>query len=268
MYKILKIAAAAALLGITFGCSSEQPNAKRAREILAQVKELKDAGQYYQALDLIDTLNISCRECVAQRREAVDLKREMLISLTEDSIAADEAIRPALTDSVEKMKSDFIEVKTEGTRGFFVHKDAFKGNETAVTGIQARIDDQGYFFIIANVASRKIGLQGLRYGNVTTLPYECIATPGGEMISLMQEYVSDFAQALAQAPAGAASITLYGTKGDAKVKLSAAQVNAFRKTWQYAQAAQHLRSANIQREKLERRLDLLNSHTAQDTPEQ
>ncbi len=242
-----------------FSACADNSRQQTAEELLNQATELSTAGDYSGAIDCLDTLDIKYRDCVEQRRKGSQLRIETLIRLTQDSITIDENRRPALQSKVDSLRQLFKTVSLEGTEGFIVHSKLFTGSDLNSTTIQPRIDPDGYFFVVANVSGRKIGLNSLEYNGIKTPSVNSVAVGNSEIMSLPQECVVQFSQAIANAPTGKLKINLIGTKGNAQITLTKAQADAFRTTWQFAQLSQMLNTANIRREKYERQLTDLTS---------
>ena len=133
------------------------------------------------------------------------------------------------------------------------------------TGLQVRIDEQGYCFVVANVQGKKIGLNRIVLGNVSTPPVKSVSVEGSEIMSVTQEPAQPLLDALSNA-AGKATVVLEGSKGKASVTLSPKQTEAIGATWRYAKALQERRALNIKLEKLERQLARLSDQLANQIP--
>ena len=251
--KIYMLCIAVVMLGLFAACK-DNSRAEAADKLLAEARQLTEACNYDGAMNLLDTLDVKFRDCIEQRKQGTRLRAEALIAMISDSISADDARRPQLIAALEALQPMFKKVDIAGTDGFYVFKKIFTGKEMNSTGIQARVDEKGYFFVIANNVGHKIGLNALQYGNVMTLRSESMAVEGSEIMSLPQESITDFSDAIAGAPDGALKIEFVGSKGRATVKLSAAQAEAYKQTWQYAKLKQAVHLANVRREKYERQL--------------
>lgn len=255
MYNVSKLAAAALIaasaLTIT-SCGSDTSRADAASALLAQADSLRQAGDCLGAIAALDSLESAYRDCLDQRRQAQRLRAEVLLQATVDSIEADQLRRPALEAELDSLRPLFAKVNLEGTEGYYVLTKAFTGKEMARTGIQARTDEKGYFFIAVSNTGRHLGLQQLRYGEVATTTVEAMEVAGSEIMSIPQEAAADFARAIEAAPAGSLTIQLVGTAGTAPLTLTAAEADAFRTTFRYSQLLQMWQLSNIRREKYER----------------
>ena len=267
----LAVAALIAASALTMtSCGSDTSRADAASALLAQADSLRQAGDCAAAISTLDSLDKVYRDCLDQRRQARRLRAQVLLQVTVDSIEADELRRPAMEAALDSLRPLFTKVNLQGTEGYYVYSKAFTGKEMTRTGIQARADEKGYFFIAVSNVGRHICLQALRYGSTQTVPVESMTVAGSEIMTISQEAATDFAQAIMAAPAGKLRIELVGSKGSAPLTLTAAEADAFRATYHYSQLLQLWELANVRREKYERQriamtamLDSIDSPSAQ-----
>ena len=262
-YLALSIIAAATLC--VGSCGGDNSRKEAARNLVEQARSLTVSHQYDSALTVLDTLNIKYRDCLEQRKEGTLVRLEALSALTRDSIAAAELQLRGVSAVVDSLAPLFKKVDLEGTDGYYVDKDIFTGNEMNTTGIEARVDDKGYCFVIANVSGKRIGLNSIVFGDTSTPPTPSIEVEGSEIMSVTQEAAAPLLDALSNTT-GKAVITLSGPKGKATATLSAKQIKAIADTWEYARAVQNSRLLNIRLEKLERQLAKLSDQLASQTP--
>lgn len=265
MFKIAKPFIALFVAAMVVACSGNNSRREAAAGLVAQARSLSDSHQYDSALVVLDTLNVKYRDCLEERREGTMVRLAALSALTRDSIAAGEIWLRAVTSEVDSLAPLFRKVEVEGTEGFFVDKNVYTGSEMNVNGIQARVDDQGYCFVIAGVADRKIGLQSISYADVSTPKAKSIEIEGSEIMSLTQEVAAPLLNALSSA-GGSAKVILEGSKGKVAVTLNSKQIEAIKGTWRYAKALQLQRLINIRLEKFERQLARLSDQIASQTP--
>ena len=255
MYNATKTILAATLACIACGCGNSA-RTDAASSLLDQAATAAASRQYPRTLELLDSLDRSYRDCLDIRRRGTRLRMEALRDLTLDSIAANDARLNALNAEVDALRPDFTRVAIEGTDGYEVYTPAAKTWDINRTGLQPRVDPEGYFFIAVNLTGRAIGLDRLCLGDSCTLPARSLAVEGSEIMNVGQEAAAPVIGALLQAQAPA-KLTLAGARGKATVTLDAAALGAFATTWRYAQASQQLRRTLIGRERLERQLSRL-----------
>lgn len=89
-----------------------------------------------------------------------------------------------------------------------------------------------------------------------------IDSEGAELAVFRQEEITDLLEALDRAEGTPAKIHIDGSKGSVEVKLTPALRKALTDSWHYAMARQELRSALIERERIERTLQTARDHRA------
>lgn len=242
------------------GCSQNKERMNEAWKVYDEAAALSERHQYAEAMQLLDTLDVKYRDCLDQRRKGTDLRLNVMAALTRDSIAADELRLRNASQTVDSLAGQFKKVDLAGTDGYYVDKAVYTGDEMNSTGIQVRVDDEGYCYVIVNVSGRQIGLNSIRYEGVEASGHS-MAVEGSEIMSISQEPAENLLLALCDAPAKAV-VTLVGTKGKATVTLSEKQIKSIRTTYDYSKALQQKRLMSIRLEKLERQLARLSDQLA------
>jgi len=268
MFNVLKLAATA---GATFiiaamtSCSDNK-HIDEASAMLDSAKTLVAAHDYQAAITTLDSLDKKYRDCLDVRREGTRVRLTALADLSRDSLASAELQLSDAQSKVALLAPRFRKIEVDGTAGYYVDNATYTGREMNSTGIQARVDDEGYCFVVANVAGRRIGLNSICFGNVSTPASESVEIEGSEIMSLTQEIAAPLIEALAACPDKSATVVLAGTKGKVNAKLNAKQIEAFRTSWDYANALQRQRRLLITLEKLTRQLQRLDDQIANATP--
>lgn len=254
MYNVIKyflpLLVAAALMT---GCSGTDSRTEQAQALLEQARASVARKDYAAAVTALDTLDKKYRDCTALRREGTILRTEALRDLTLDSISANDARLTELQRAVDAGASRFRRVDVAGTEGYYVLASEQKSWNLNKTGIQPRIEPDGYFYIAVNLNGRTIGLNALSAGGVRSGAGSSVAVEGSEVMNLRQEQAQPFVEALAGGGAPV-KVTLCGTRGNLPLTLDRKAVDAIGETWSYALARQELRLKLIQRERLERQL--------------
>lgn len=231
-----------------------------ASKLLSQSEAAVASGNYSGALTLLDTLNSRYSEEIAVRRDGLRVRAMAMEGLARDSIsAADTALAQATID-VEEYAPKFRHVDSSvGLEGYYLPTGV---NEKVMTtsGIQARVSDKGFFYIVANVQGRSIGLNrielidGLNSVSSAELsPVRIIKVEGSESASFNPEELEAFSSWLISNPKPTKAI-LRGTKGSVDVKLSPSMAEELVLCVRYSEALQAHRIASIKREKYERML--------------
>lgn len=241
-----------AVVALTAACGGSDTRQTQAQSLLDQAREAVAAKNYDTAFARLDTLDKSYRDCLDQRRAGTRLRSEAIRDLTLDSIGANDALLTRLQQQVDASMRDFRHVDVAGTQGYDVYAADMARWDLNKTGLQARVDPDGYFFMVVNLAGRTVGLCGIEAAGATASG-RSTAVEGSEIMNIGQEAARPLAEALqgAQAPV---KVTLRGSRGTSSLNLDAKALAALQATWRYAQARQDLRLNLIRRERLERRL--------------
>lgn len=231
-----------------------------AQDLYSQSKTALDEHRYTDALALLDTLNARYPLQVEIRREALRVRAGAIEGMCLDSISAGDRALAEATIRVQELGPKFRYVKSSvGLEGYYLPK---KTDEKVMmaTGIQARVTDQGYFYLVANVQGRSIGLSSIQFydGSETISssaisPSRVVKVEGSESASFNPEDLVGVGAWLESHP-GASKVVLVGSKGRADFRLSPALRTEIVECWQYAEALQTQRLASIRREKYERML--------------
>ena len=265
MYNAAKLFVLAAVIAALSACSSDNSRRNAAAALVDEARSLSEAHMYDSALVVLDTLNVRYRDCLDERREGTLVRLSALASLSRDSLAAAEIQLRAVTSVIDSLSPIFTKVDVAGTEGYYVEKSIYSGDEMGTSGIQVRVDDQGYCFVVANVEGRSIGLNSISFGEISTPPLQSVKVENSEIMSVTQEPATKLLDALA-AGNDKTTVNLVGTKGKISVAVSAKQRRAIADTWEYARALQRQRLLNIRLEKLERQIARLSDQLANQIP--
>ncbi|MDE6854453.1 MAG: hypothetical protein K2J38_05300 [Muribaculaceae bacterium] len=251
------IAAAAAVLGVS-ACADKA--AQGAAELYAQTEQALSERNYSGAITLLDTLNSRYPKQTEVRRNALQLRARAIEGLTTDSIEAVSRRLAEATLVVQQLQPGFKYIKsTTGLDGYYIPSSA-SGNVMTGTMIQPRITEKGYFYIVANVQGRAIGLTSLDFidgassiSSSAISAVRVVKVEGSESASFNQEDLVGIGQWILDHPQ-ASKVILRGTKGDVTVRLDAKLRSQLADCYRYASALQAQRLETVKREKFERML--------------
>ncbi len=217
-------------------------------------------ARYSEALATLDTLNARYPEQTQVRRDALRLRALAMQGLALDSISAGSEALAAATIDREARDPEFRHVDSSvGLEGYFLPKGV---DEKVMMGtcIQPRVSDKGFFYIVANVQGRSIGLRAIEFvdgaesaSSADISPARIIRVEGSESASFNPEDLEGIGEWLLAHP-GASKIVLKGSKSNASVKLDAKMRSQLVKCYEYSRALQAQRLARLKREKYERML--------------
>ncbi|MCM1065974.1 MAG: hypothetical protein NC418_00180 [Muribaculaceae bacterium] len=252
------LAACLILGGILTSCGDK--DREGASAIFDRAGQAIEANDYAGALVLLDTLNTRYPAQTGIRKDALRLRAQAMQGIALDSIEASSKELAEATIRREEWNGRFRHVDSSvGLEGYYIPKGAPEKVMTA-TGIQPRVSDKGFFYIVANVQGRAIGLRSIELidgaesvSSETISPARVVKVEGSESASFNPEDIEAIGPWLVSHP-GASKIVLRGSKNSASAKLSDALRTQLIECYQYAEALQAQRRASIRREKYERML--------------
>ncbi len=267
------LAAVVAGIGMT-GCTMGER--KDAEALYARSQAEIENGNYAAAIEVLDTLNARYPGQVAVRRNALGLRARAMEGLAMDSIGLADAELAAATIAEDSLRALFRHVPppAPGMEGYWLPTGTSE-RAMASTGIQARVNDDGYLYMVAALNGRRIGLRAieLKAGSQTVrsgaISAARLVTVGStETASFNQEEVAEFGPWLAEHPS-ANKIVFVGTSTTTQATLTPAMRAEIELCHNFAMAVQAKRMATIRREKYERMLRAARDQMANHTqPEQ
>ena len=250
-----------ALLLASCGKSARDAALQLSQEAENEVK----AGNYDEAITLLDTLDTRYAAEVEVRRSAMKYRAMAVEGVTIRRITAVDDTLAQLKAKLEQFETqfDYVANPGKGLGGNFVAKSLVKGSYD----ILPRINDEGYFTISVKIG-KSIGFENITFvgkeGSVSTQNIDSsrlVSVENSEMTVLQQEDVAQAIEWLTDND-GVGRYELVGSKSTVKQKLSPVMLHALVETWQFAEAKQAYRLALIEREKLERKLQLCRNQLA------
>lgn len=259
MYReINKLVAGACIAFCLTACGNSEQ--KAAEELYEQSEQAISEKNYPQALALLDTLNARYPKQTEVRRNSLRLRASAMEGIAMDSIGALENELAAATIAVDEWRPRFRHIDSSvGLEGYFLPIGV---DEKVMTksGIQARVSDKGFFYIVANVQGKAIGLKSIEIvdgaesvSSAEISPSRVISVEGSESASFNPEDLEALGRWL-PSHRNASGIILVGSKSSVKLKLSAKQMTELVDCYEYSRALQAQRLASVRREKFERML--------------
>ncbi len=255
-----------AALAVASLISCGNSNKEEANQLCQAAEQEVKAGRYEGAIMLLDTLDNKYASEVEVRRSAMKFRAMAVEGLTLRRITAVDdtlAYLKSISDQFDQ-NFDYVENPGKGLGGNYVIKALAKGKSELLP----RVNDEGYFTLSVKVEGKPIGFSYITFidgsQSVTTTPIQSsrlVKVENTEMTVLQQEDVTEAAQWLATHPE-TNQYELCGVDGTLKRKLSPELRNAIVETCRFAEAKQAYRLSLIEREKLERRLQLCRDQLA------
>lgn len=233
---------------------------ENASALCAEAQQAIEEGNPAGALVLLDTLNSRYPAQTEIRKEGLRLRAQAIEGIALDSISAGSEALAAATLEVEKLRPGFRHVTSSvGLDGYFIPKSAPEKVMTA-TGIQPRVSEKGFFYIVVNIQGRAIGFSSLEFtdgaesiSSSAISAARVVSVEGSETASLNPEDLEGVGAWLEAHPSSS-KVILHGTKGKIPVKIDSKLRSQLIECYRYAQALQAQRLASIKREKYERML--------------
>lgn len=273
MYRKVAEAAIGLLFSGLFitGCGSDESRA--AQELVDQVTEAVDNGNSTLAIELLDSLQRTYPAQIEQQREGMKLRPRAMEVYFLASIQSVDSLIASYADAHQtlagKMKtiSDPRLVEPYQTPAAGYSADFINGS-----GVQSRVDRAGQFYLVSSLNPGGVNHNSLTFmasgDELTTepVPYDGdlnYRLNGAEVITFMPakcDTVGAFMLAHRDAPV---TVRFNGEKGKSRqIKLSKAQVEGMADAYQYSQAVIRGRDLSVQREKLDRQLQIARDQMA------
>lgn len=241
-------------------------NKEQAMQLSQAAEQEVKAGRYEGAIMLLDTLDSKYASEVEVRRSAMKFRAMAVEGLTLRRITEVDdtlAYLKSISDQFDQ-NFDYVENPGKGLGGNYVIK--YLAN--LKSELLPRINDEGYFTLSVKVEGKPIGFSYITFTDgaesASTKPVQSsrlVSVENTEMTVLQQEDLTEATQWLATHPA-TSEYELVGVNATVKRKLSSQLREAIVETWRFAEAKQDYRLALIEREKLERRLQLCRDQLA------
>lgn len=258
-------------VGALTSCSNADK--ENAQALLTQTEQQIEQKNYRDAIILLDTLNSRYPAQTQLRREGLRLRAVAMEGIAIDSIEAADRDLAVATLRLDSIRPLFKHITSSvGLDGYFIPQEATDQVMTS-TGISPRVSEKGYFYLVANVQGKAIGLKAVSFvdgaGEITSSEISAsrvVSVEGSETASFNPEDLEGVGEWLAQ-HSSATKCVLKGSKSNVNVKLTAKERNQLVACYQFACALQSQRLASIHREKYERMLATARDQLANLTPE-
>lgn len=259
MYNVINKALAACLLAASLTACTDKER-EGATELYTQAEQQIEASNYSGALVLLDTLNNRYPAQTDIRRNGLRLRAMAMEGIAKDSLSAGSGRLAEATLEVDRLRPKFRHVASNvGLDGYFIPTGAPEKVMTS-TGIQPRVSEKGFFYVVVNVQGKSIGFSSLEFvdgaesvSSSAISPSRVVRVEGSESASLNPEDLETAGPWLAAHP-GVSKVILHGSKGSTTVKIDSKLASQLVECYLYAAALQAQRLASVKQEKYERML--------------
>jgi hypothetical protein len=268
-HNILATSAIAASL-MFCACGKDDSEKKAAEALDAKIDSAINVQNYEEALTLIDSLNKAYPLQIEVRRGTIAKRAQVMESWSQKRIPELEKQIAESKETIANLEQNFKLVKPSSSlAGYYIYKTGTYNDVSsfaAKTSIQARVnsesDAEDTPWTLAVNAGKDINLNKLVFNLADGSQYAIdITVSDGTMASIAPERVNDLGKYLRENPQKAIA-TASGSKGSVKINLSAADCESIGAAWQLAAQKDSLRNALIERERLERQLQIARDQKA------
>jgi hypothetical protein len=253
-------------------CGKDDSEKKAAEALDAKVDSAITAQNYEEAITLIDSLNkayplqIDIRKgTIAKRAQAMESWAQVRIPELDCKISNSQ-------EAIAALEQNFKFVQPSSTlAGYYIYKTCTYNDVSsfaAKSSIQPRVnsgdDAEDTPWTLAVNAGKDISLNKLVISLANGQQYTIdIPVSDGTMASIAPERVNELGKYLNDNPqSAAASATASGSKGSVKISLSVNDCEAIAASWHLAAQKDSLRQALIDRERVERQLQIARDQKA------
>jgi hypothetical protein len=259
-------ASAFAVTVMLSACGKNDSEQKAAAALDAKIDSAINVQNYEEAIALIDSLNKAYPLQVEIRRGTIAKRAQAMEGWSQKRIPELDCNIANCEESIANLEKNFKLVKpSSNLAGYYVSKNDTKDFASCAC-VQARVntgdDAQDTPWTLAVNAGKNIALNKI----VITLADGSnfaidVPVSDGTMASIAPERVKELGEYLTEKPQ-TATATVSGGKGSVNIKLSAADCEAISASWQFATLKDNLRRALIERERLERQLQIARDQKA------
>ena len=232
MYKETIKTGLISLICISALSSCDSNGEKPAAKLLEEAKECSNAGQFAEAMVLIDSLNKTYPGAVKARRESTALMPEIMEKATLAELSVADSMVAVLQLQGDSLKNG-IEYVNNPIEGYYVGKEAKGIDPNSTAGLHGRLSPDGRFYIIATSpkavksTSVSVSVNGLE-AVTSTVKFDGERNDrsnGREIITFIEAECDTIGKLIAKYPGNEVTATFHGT-GSAEMKLPSKQVKA------------------------------------------
>jgi hypothetical protein len=258
----------AAIAMTAIGCSNtESKEQTDAQSLLQQASDRLTAGNPRQALQLLDSLDVTYKNDTQTMRASLKLRPTIIQAVTVLDIADNDSVIADASHRLDSLKANIRKVSLPQIEGYEIASAAYDNQFADKTGISCRVSPEGQFYLVSSVNPSN----GLNHVSVSALADGVSATTeaveydgalnyhygNSELITFSNaqcDTVGNFIYEHSQSPI---TIKFNGKTGrSSSIKLSKKQVDAIALTYEYALLINKMRTAEIEKMRLNDRLEL------------
>lgn len=264
------------LIALMCACGGKQEN-PQARELLDNANAAFEQQDYALATTLLDSLQKTFPSELGIQRESMALRPKVIEQTAVVQLQQLDSLDAADTSTLTSLKPALKWIKTPGMiEGYWIDAKAYNPNFMNTTGIEARVNEIGQFYIVSSVNPAG----SLKHTSITlktasgsattpTVPYDGESNyriGGGEVITFSPEQSDTIGAAALHAvstnPSVSGTLIFNGAKTNKSIRLTAAQTAAIANAYRYSSAVIRARDNQVQRQKLNRTIEIASQQAA------
>lgn len=264
------------LIVLICACGGKQEN-PQARELLDNANAAFEQQDYDLATTLLDSLQKTFPSELGIQRESMALRPKVIEQTALLQLQQLDSLDAADTSTLTALKPALKWVKTPGMiEGYWIDAKAYNPNFMNTTGIEARVNEIGQFYIVSSVnpaGTLKHTSVTLKTGSESvttqTVPYDGESNyrlGGGEVITFSPEQSDTIGftamQAVNANPSATGILIFNGAKNTKSIRLNVAQTAAIANAYRYSSAVIRARDNQVQRQKLNRTIEIARQQAA------
>ena len=264
------------LVALICACGGKQEN-PQARELLDNANAAFGQQDYALATTLLDSLQKTFPTELGIQRESMALRPKVIEQTAISQLQQLDSLDAADTSTLTALKPALKWVKTPGMiEGYWIDAKAYNPDFMNTTGIEARVNEIGQFYIVSsvnpagNLKHTSITLKTASASATTpTVPYDGESNyrlGGGEVITFSPEQSDTIGftamQAVNANPSATGTLIFNGARNTKAIRLNAAQTAAIANAYRYSSAVIRARDNQVQRQKLNRTIEIARQQAA------
>ena len=276
MKKLFNILSVALCLGIITASCGGSESANDAQKLLNQAQAALDAKDTSLATALLDSIDKAYTSETKVRKSALKMRSEIIECETLKEIVSADSLLSYYEDLHKQMTEKMKLINDpQLVEPYYVPKSAFKADFVNTTGLQARVDEIGQFYMVSSVRG-----SNLKHNSVTitvdgesattaVIPYDGEANyrvGGSELVTYMTAQCDTLGKFASVHRSQMGKLTFNGERKQT-IQLSPAQITAIADAWEFSQSIVQSRELTVQREKLDKKLQIARDQIARQAEE-
>ena len=262
---------AASLIGMAgMSCSSSSDNSGKASALLEEARALCQSGDYKGSDRLLDSLNRTYPREFDVLRRALNIRAMVKEGITVRELAETDSLTAVLAVAVDSLKARLEWVPNQ-IEGYY----AAAGAQLPPTGIEARINPDGVFYIVSSLSGHNVAHSAISLTADGATATSASVPRDGErnrvegsteivhFVGAEADTIGKFAQEHAGRPM---TLTFNGTSSFSR-PLTMGEQQQLLDVYNYASAMRRLAVAALEHERLERQLATARSQVARTMPD-